>query len=203
MSNRRSRSPEVGSEPADDIKEHGKHPGFLIRRLHQISVSLFFDRMREAPITPPQYTIMRIVDRHPGWNQKKVATTAVLDASTTRDIIHRLETRGFVKRVGGTDDRRMNAVYLTEDGRKVLAAAEKVVQSAQSELLAALPREQQEKLLGMLSVLIEAHTRTGQGKESAGPWRRHGPGLAKERAAVRGQRAIDRPAAKSQAAGTS
>ena len=37
-----------------------QNPGFLFRRMQQVSVSLFLDRLREFDITPLQYTILRI-----------------------------------------------------------------------------------------------------------------------------------------------
>lgn len=173
MTKKASESMKVSS--VHGVQAHKTYPGYLIRRLHQISTSLFLHRMHDLAMTPLQYTILRIVARHPGWNQKMIATDAVLDTSTTHDIVQRLESKGFVTRNDGIKDRRMREVFLTENGRQALGAAERVVLSAQSELLKPLPRTEHAAFLSMLAVLIEAHESRSDDSHP-GPWRRHAKG---------------------------
>lgn len=149
-----------------------KSPGFLLRRMQQVSVSLFLDRLREFGITPLQYTILRIIGAQPGIDQISVAIQAVLDASTVTDIIVRLETKGLLKRKIGEQDRRSRLVSLTPAGDKLLAAVEPVVLRTRKELLAPISPQEQTILLLLLRRLLAVHeTLLGKGDAST-PWRR-------------------------------
>ena len=148
------------------------NPGFLFRRMQQISVSLFLNRLREFGITPLQYTILRIIRAQPGIEQISVASRAILDASTVKDIVARLETRGLVERRTGELDRRTRSVSLTRAGDKLLAAVEPEVRRTQKELLAALSRREQATLLRLLRTLLAANEEPPSKPDAATPWRR-------------------------------
>ena len=149
-----------------------KNPGFLFRRMQQISVSLFLNRLREFGITPLQYTILRIIRAQPGIEQISVASRAILDASTVKDIVARLEAKGLVERRTGEQDRRTRSVSLTRAGDKLLAAVEPEVRRAQKELLAALSRREQATLLRLLRTLLAANEEPPSKPDASTPWRR-------------------------------
>ena len=150
----------------------GKSPGFLFRRMQQVSVSLFLNRLREFGITPLQYTILRIIMAQPGIDQISVASRAILDASTVKDIVARLETKGLVKRKTGKQDRRTRSLSLTRAGDKLLAAVAHEIRRAQKELLAPLSRQEQATLLRLLRALLAAHEQPPTNPDAATPWRR-------------------------------
>jgi DNA-binding MarR family transcriptional regulator len=149
-----------------------KNPGFLFRRMQQVSVSLFLDRLREFDITPLQYTILRIIREQPGIDQISVASRAVLDASTVKDIVARLESKGLLKRKTGEQDRRTRSMSLTRAGDKLLAAVEQEVRQAQKELLAPLSRRDQSTLMRLLRTLLAAHEEPPAKPDAVTPWRR-------------------------------
>jgi len=149
-----------------------KNPGFLFRRLQQVSVSLFLKRLRVFDITPLQYTILRIIEAQPGIDQISVASQAILDASTVKDIVARLESKGLVERRTGELDRRTRAVSLTRAGAALLGAAGPEVRRTQKELLAPLSRHEQATLLRLLRTLLSAHEGPAAKTDAAIPWRR-------------------------------
>lgn len=149
-----------------------KYPGFLIRRLQQVSVSLFLNRLRAFGITPLQYTILQIVKGQPGIDQISVASQAVLDASTVKDIVARLESKGLVVRSTGQRDRRTRAVSLTRAGADLLAACEPEVRATRKALLAPLNAEERETLLQLLNRVLSAHEGDEESPQLAAPWRR-------------------------------
>lgn len=159
--------------PVFNLSEHESHPGFLIRRFNQIAISLFMERMAALAITPLQYTVMRIVARHPNLTQKAIASHAVLDASTTHDIVLRLESKGFLTRAKDKSDRRSLAITLTEAGETILRASEPVVMATQKELVACLSPQQRDDLMTILAILIEDHLERSGTDGPPGPWRRN------------------------------
>jgi DNA-binding MarR family transcriptional regulator len=149
-----------------------KNPGFLFRRMQQVSVSLFLERLRAFGITPLQYTILRIIEAQPGIDQISVASQAILDASTVKDIVARLESKDLLERRTGEKDRRTRAVSLTRAGAALLAAVQPEVRRTQKELLAPLSRQEQTTLLRLLRTLLSAHEGLVETTHRATPWRR-------------------------------
>jgi DNA-binding MarR family transcriptional regulator len=153
-------------------RSNASNPGFLIRRLQQLSGSIFMSRLRAFRLTPLQYTILRVVEEHAGIDQRSVATLAALDTSTTTDVLRRLASRKLVSRTPGRSDRRTRIVRLTKGGARLLERVKPIVAAAQRELLAPLTKSRQKALLASLLDLLDAHERdTGQAA-SGGPWKR-------------------------------
>ncbi|MGE5147995.1 MAG: MarR family winged helix-turn-helix transcriptional regulator, partial [Candidatus Eiseniibacteriota bacterium] len=95
-------------------------PGFLVRRAHQIAVSLFVEEMGALGVTPTQSGILFVLSARPGLDQISVARLLGLDRSTASMVIAKLVAAGLVARGVGTGDRRRRALALTPAGRKLL-----------------------------------------------------------------------------------
>lgn len=152
-----------------------KYPGFLFRRMQQVSVSLFLDCLREYGITPLQYTILRNIHADPGIDQNTVAARARLDASTVKDIIARLEQRGLAERQTDPSDRRKRALRLTREGVRTLAEVEPAVRRSQRALLAPLSQRDQDTILNLLTCLLQAHETGSAESVVPAPWKRRRP----------------------------
>ena len=83
-----------------------RRPGFMIRRAHQIAVSLFLDETGALGITNRQYGILFALAQQPGIDQISVARLLGLDRSTTGMVIKKLEQAGLIGRDVGARDRR-------------------------------------------------------------------------------------------------
>ncbi|WP_349773890.1 hypothetical protein [Mameliella alba] len=59
-------------------------PGHLIRRLQQLSASIFAERMREAGVdlTSPQFAALAMLQEHPGIDQATLAGMIAHDRAT-------------------------------------------------------------------------------------------------------------------------
>src|ERR1700730_12856940 len=90
-----------------------RRPGFMIRRAHQIAVSLFLEETGELGITNRQYGILFALKQRPGIDQISVARLLGLDRSTTGMVIKKLEQAGLVGRDVGARDRRRGGLRLT------------------------------------------------------------------------------------------
>ena len=63
----------------------------MIRRAHQIAVSLFLEETGELGITNRQYGILLVLKHQPGIDQITVAKLLGLDRSTTGMVLAKLE----------------------------------------------------------------------------------------------------------------
>ncbi|MCI1026077.1 MarR family transcriptional regulator, partial [Pseudomonas putida] len=72
-----------------------EHPGHLLRRAQQISVSIFHDETGGI-ITPVQYAIVRMQSNHPGIDQVSLSGLVAIDTTTGATVCARLEEKGLV-----------------------------------------------------------------------------------------------------------
>jgi len=73
---------------------------------------------RDAGVTAPQRSVLRVIARQPGASASEVADVVNLHASTVTGILHRLIERGLVLRKRSEDDARKLVLQVTEAGKK-------------------------------------------------------------------------------------
>lgn len=146
-------------------------PGFLVRRLQQVSVSIFLECLKPMNITPLQNTILLVLEREDSLDQITVATRAMIDTSTVKDVLTRLEDKGLLTREYGVQDRRKRLIVLTNAGREVLARAASEARRASRHLLAPLSIEERKLFMQMIDRVVTAHEDLSMPGASA-PWRR-------------------------------
>ncbi len=132
-------------------------PGHLIRRAHQLAVSVFHGT-HGRQITPVQYGILRTLKDTPGIDQVTLAEKVALDTSTTADIATRLESKGWIVRE--LLARRQRSLYLTPEGESIVAEMRPRVLPMYRQLLAPLAPVEQEELLRLLRKLVQLDTST-------------------------------------------
>jgi DNA-binding MarR family transcriptional regulator len=133
-------------------------PRFLLtRRLNQVAVALFLAHTREINLTPVQFTVLRVMQQYPGSDQKSIAARAVLDASTTANVLKRLQMRGIVTRKGKATDGRAIVVTLTKAGEDLLARSEPLVHAFLEELLRPLSAREQAALFVGINKILRAY----------------------------------------------
>lgn len=155
-SNDESAIAEAVEAETDELPVHRiyRMPGHLIRRLHQIAVALFTDATREFGVTPVQYASLAVAESYPGIEQHRLANVIAFDRSTIGDVVHRLEQRGWLRREGGSADRRTKNIYLTPAGRDVLHRLDDRVLQSQLRVLAPLSDGEQAILMFLLAKLV-------------------------------------------------
>lgn len=130
-----------------------EHPGHLLRRAQQISVSIFYDEMGND-LTPVQYAILSRLAGHPGIDQVSLAGLAAIDTSTGATVCARLEEKGLLERKVIPHNRRQRALTITAEGSRLLSAMEPAAQRLRDRLLAPLSAQEQELFMGLLTRLV-------------------------------------------------
>jgi DNA-binding MarR family transcriptional regulator len=142
-----------------------ERPGFLIRRLHQIHVSLFSERCGAFRITPLQYSLLSLLAERSEADQTTLANSVALDRTTTTGALKRLEARGFVERSASLTDRRSQHCRLTQAGHALLGRMEAVVREAHDATLEALSETEQATLIHLMKKITAAHQQRRGGDE--------------------------------------
>ena len=133
-----------------------QHPGHLLRRAQQISVSLFHDEMG-GELTPVQYAILSRLADHPGIDQVSLAGLAAIDTSTGAAVCARLEEKGLLERKVIPHNRRQRALTITAAGARLLAALEPGAQRLRDRMLAPLSAREQDVFMHLLAKLVNGN----------------------------------------------
>ncbi|WP_321867822.1 MarR family winged helix-turn-helix transcriptional regulator [Paraburkholderia tropica] len=168
MSSRAARAPAESrkkkkNELSTDLYEQ---PGHLIRRAHQISVSMFHEVIG-PDITPVQYAALRILQDHPDIDQVTLAKYCALDNSTTANLAVRLEEKGLVERLIPPENKRVRLLRLSGAGAELLESLVPSVHELRRRMLLTLSPNEQETFLALLSKFVHINN-----EKSRAPLRR-------------------------------
>jgi DNA-binding MarR family transcriptional regulator len=131
-------------------------PGFLVRRLHQIHLSLFAEECGGFNVTPVQYSILTAVAARPGLEQAALAHEVGVDRATLANVVARLTKRGLVRRRQGRDDRRLKHVLPTPACERLLERMEGPARRAHERTIDALNGRHRAQFLKALAELVNA-----------------------------------------------
>lgn len=143
-------------------------PGLIGYQLRLTQLAIFNDfgkSLSDQAISPGRFGVLALIGANPGLTQSRLALATQLDRSTMVAVIDQLEARNLVERRAAPNDRRSNALWLTEAGKKLLRTMKQRVKAHETHIAAALGEEDAARLIEMLSK-IRKHLRQGEaGKE--------------------------------------
>jgi DNA-binding MarR family transcriptional regulator len=133
-----------------------RSPIHLLHRAGQCASDIFQDELGEEDLTPRQYAVLVAVSQNEGLSQTHLVEKTGVDRSTLADIVRRMLKKGLLQRRRTKDDARAYAVKLTDEGWRVLKAADPLARRVDDKILAVLPGQQRERFLQDLRAIIEA-----------------------------------------------
>jgi DNA-binding MarR family transcriptional regulator len=136
--------------PPASVELH-EQPGHLIRRAHQIAVSLFHENLGRE-VTPVQYAVLRALQDQPGIDQVTLAQAIALDTSSTADVAVRLEAKGLIVRE--VLPRGQRALALTAQGEELLARLVPGMNAMCRDMLADMDRAEQAEFIRLLRKFV-------------------------------------------------
>jgi len=143
-------------------------PGYLIRRLHQLSVAVFLEEMADLNSTPLQFGAITVIANSPGVDQATIAEELGIDRVTTGDVLTRLEKNELAFRKVSARDKRYKEVFLTPAGLKLAQEGAARLSRIQDRFLEPLDGKQRKLFLDLVRCLITANERNSRMLRSAG-----------------------------------
>lgn len=139
-------------------------PGHLIRRLHQVSVSLFMEEMETAKIdlTQVQYAALTAIQRYPRIDQATLGGVIAYDRATIGGVIDRLEEKGLVRRTVDQENRRVRKLVMEPKGEKLLVRIRPLVARVQTRILGPLSESERTSFMRCMSKLTDVHNETSR-----------------------------------------
>lgn len=98
--------------------------------------------------------ILSIIWLNPGISQNDVAAAVVLKKSSVAKLVKTLEASGFVTRRRADDDRRMNALTLTETGAQAVGQIRMATEAVNDRLFEGITAQDRDIFHTVLSTLL-------------------------------------------------
>ncbi len=109
--------------------------------------------LRAFNLSPSQFAVLLLLDGEAGWRLTDLSERLLVDKSTITRIVDRLESAGLVRREADPDDRRVQRVVLTGQGRERRDRARAAHERSIERRMGALDTDEQRQLLALLTRL--------------------------------------------------
>ena len=132
--------------------------GFLISQMGFFSSTRFAEALKPIGIHPGEFLLLRFVDASEGQSQQALAQKLGVPPSRMVAMVDSLEERNLLERRLDPDDRRVRALHLTGEGRKILQRAAELAIDYERQLCSPLEAKEREELIDLLQKLQTAQT---------------------------------------------
>lgn len=130
-----------------------KQLAFLINDVARLLRRRYDQRAQTLGLTRAQWQVLTYVGRNEGTNQASLADFMEVEPITLSRHIDRMQAAGLVERRPDPNDRRAYRIYLTEEGRPILAKLRVLGTEVLDEVLAGVPEQDAERLIETLLAL--------------------------------------------------
>ncbi|BBY07995.1 MarR family winged helix-turn-helix transcriptional regulator [Mycobacterium noviomagense] len=137
--------------------------GFLLAQLGHHAATLFADQMATIELTMTQAGILRAIAAMPGRSQHALSAHLGVLPGRLVAYVDELEERGYVERRRNPGDRRLHALYLTDEGKKVMRKLSGLRRQHESQLTAGLGPEERSMLRDLLATVARQRGLTPHG----------------------------------------
>ncbi|MFC7545318.1 MarR family winged helix-turn-helix transcriptional regulator [Plantactinospora sp. GCM10030261] len=138
-------------------------PSWLVNHVGIPANRLVVERLGR-PGARSDYAILAALAEFGPVSQATLGRRLGMDRSDVTGVLDSLQERGHVVRTVDPDDRRRNAVSITDSGRDALHLLDTELDAAQDALLAPLSQHEREQFVALLQRLVDHHT----SRQSAG-----------------------------------
>ena len=143
--------------PANGTVEMGLLPsllGYQLRLAQRAIFDDFAEAIGELEVSPGLFGMLVVIEANPGLKQTELANAAQLDRSSLVPALDKLEARGLVARRASAEDRRVNGLWLTQDGVALLKKLKQRVARHEQRLAQNLSTAEREQLVDLLQRIL-------------------------------------------------
>jgi DNA-binding MarR family transcriptional regulator len=137
-----SRQIEIGEE----FRGPNGRVAFLLRQTNSALRTVIERELAPLGITGPQYSALNIIVRLPGLSGTELAHASSLTQQTTNAILVALERKRWIVRQSRAGNRRVLDVHPTDEGRRIISGARRIVYRIERRMVADLDVRDQAQL---------------------------------------------------------
>jgi DNA-binding MarR family transcriptional regulator len=113
--------------------EHG-YLGFLLRQAAHTYHLKMEKALSDYGLTPPQFTILKIVSVYSGCSNAEIARYASLTPQTVNLMINKLEKLEFVIKSAHPHNKKVQCIEITKDGLHILEQSSDAIEQLEVQL---------------------------------------------------------------------
>jgi DNA-binding MarR family transcriptional regulator len=132
-------------------------PSWLVSQAALLAQRTVSDRLGAVGGHRREFSLLTALDESGPDSQAALSRRCGIDRSDMVALVNDLARGGLLERRPDETDRRRNVVSLTAAGRERLQALREVIAAAQDELLAPLSASERERLVALLTTVLEHH----------------------------------------------
>ena len=153
--------PDIDESQRAELEAFYNRPGFLTRRVHQISLATFMEVGAQFDLTPTQYGILLVLDAVPGIDQGGLVRLLDHDRSSIALAISNLKGRDLVEARIAPADKRRKILLLTAQGHSLFKEANSSLATVQNQIFVCFGTEEKEQFIRLMKKLVDAHEGSG------------------------------------------
>jgi DNA-binding MarR family transcriptional regulator len=123
---------------------------WLLAQVGGHAAALFAARLFALGLAPAHAGILRVIAQEEGLSQRRLARQLGILPSRLVSLMDELQSRGLIERRDSAEDRRVYALYLTDQGRAALGEIGRLAREHDSVLCAAIGDEERKLLVDLL-----------------------------------------------------
>jgi len=128
--------------------------GYVVRRAQVWIFQDFKRALKELDMTPAQFSVLKVVAANPGIAQARVAEALCIERARLVQMLDRLEMAGLIRRTRSATDRRSHALYLTDEGVRLLKRLEERIEEHERNVVARIGAKGKSDLLRLLAPFL-------------------------------------------------
>jgi len=146
-----------------DLGLLGESIGPATRLLRNLLSSRIVHAFEPFGLRSGTFSTMALIAANPGCSQSEIARHIGTDKSIVVAIVDDLERKGLAERRRSTQDRRRNALTLTEEGLRVMQDLDRIGRDVEAPIREALSVQEVAQLIQLTRRAVDALMATEQG----------------------------------------
>ncbi|MBA2679656.1 MAG: MarR family transcriptional regulator [Ktedonobacteraceae bacterium] len=134
----------------------------IIKRLTHALAETFAEQLRRHGITLAQWGVLRHLWEHEGRSQVELQTLLRVEAATITGLLQRLERYGLIYRQADEHDKRMQRVFLTNEGRALAPKVRHLAEDINLQAFGDFSPEEHHQLRHLLTRALHNLTTLGE-----------------------------------------
>jgi DNA-binding MarR family transcriptional regulator len=143
-------------QTASPARGLSRRAGFLLAQLGTHRHRRFAERLAPLDLHPRHFGMLSHLAANEGQSQQALSRALGIHRSAVVALVDDLEHRGLAERSRDPVDRRAYTLYLTPQGRKLLAELQRLAEEDEAELLTALNVSERAQLISLLQRVAES-----------------------------------------------
>ena len=137
---------------------------FLLAEVVRLQMRVYNRRFRKTGLNQSQVSALIHLDRVEELSQIDLASRLGMRKAATGTLLDNLEGKGLVERTRGREDRRLQLVSITDEGRSVVETVDHMAEPLGQELRKGVSRDERVQLVSILQRIRQNLHSTEKGR---------------------------------------